>query len=123
MSTQHSRVTLYVLAVAGLVVPWTFHAAFLLEGGSFAPGPFLAAVTANKLVAGITWDVYLAAAAFCVWLLRDAPASGVRRPWLYVALAFGAGLAFALPLYLAVRQRVARASSGACPPAPSSRTS
>jgi hypothetical protein len=109
MSPKHSNAALFVLAFAGLVVPWYFNVAFLLEGGSFAPGPFLAAVSANKLVTGITWDVYLAAAAFSAWLLRDAPAAGVRRPWLYVALTFGVGLAFALPLYLAVRQRTAGA--------------
>jgi hypothetical protein len=108
MSPKHSTLMLYVLAIAGLVVPWYFNLAFLLEGGSFAPGPFVAAVSANKLVAGITWDVYLAAAAFSAWLLRDAPAAGVRRPWLHVALTFGVGLAFALPLYLAIRQRQAR---------------
>ena len=91
------------LAVLGLVVPWYFNLAFLLQGGSFAPGPFFAAVSANLLTTGITWDVYLAAAAFGVWLLRDAKALGMRRRWLYVALTFGVGLSFALPLYLALR--------------------
>ncbi|MBE7368957.1 DUF2834 domain-containing protein [Ramlibacter pallidus] len=103
-STTATRL-LFALAIAGLVVPWSFNIAFLLGGGSFAPAPFLAAVSANPLVAGITWDVYLAAAAFSVWLLQDARAAGVRWPWLYVALTFGVGLAFALPLYLALRRR------------------
>jgi hypothetical protein len=58
------------------------------------------------LVAGITWDVYLAAAAFSVWLLQDASAAGVRRPWVYVALTFVVGLAFTLPLYMAMRKAV-----------------
>lgn len=95
---------LAVLALLGLAIPWTFNIAFLLQGGSFAPGPFLAAVSANPLTAGITWDVYLAATAFSVWLLGDAPAAGVRRPWIYVVLTFAVGLAFALPLYLALRK-------------------
>ncbi|MDH6590414.1 hypothetical protein M2165_000303 [Variovorax sp. TBS-050B] len=107
MTPKNAARVLFILAFAGLVVPWYFHAAFLLDGGSFAPGPFMAAVSANKLVAGITWDVYLAAAAFSVWLLRDASAARVRRPWIYVALTFGLGLAFALPLYMAMR-KVAR---------------
>ena len=95
------------LALAGLAIPWYFNIGFVLDGGSFAPAPFLAAVSANKLTAGITWDVYLAAAAFSVWLLGDAADSGVRRPWVYVALTFAIGLAFTLPLYLALRKRVA----------------
>lgn len=51
-------------AFLGLVIPWSFHIAFLLDGGSFAPVRFLAVVSANKLTAGITGDVYLSAAAF-----------------------------------------------------------
>jgi hypothetical protein len=104
MSTKNATLILFILASIGLVVPWYFNVAFLLDGGSFAPAPFLAAVSANKLVAGITWDIYLAAAAFSVWLLQDAPAAGVRRPWIYVALTFGVGLAFTLPLYIALRK-------------------
>ncbi len=107
-SSNTDRVLLFI-ALVGLVVPWYFNIGFLLGGGSFAPAPFIAAVSANMLTAGIAWDVYLAAAAFSVWLLKDASSSGVRRPWLYVALTFGVGLSFALPLYLAVRHR---ASSG-----------
>lgn len=96
---------LLLLAVLGLAIPWFFHLTFLLDGGSFAPGPFFAAVSANALTTGITWDVYLAAVAFCVWLLQDARSTGVRHRWLYVVLTFAAGLAFALPLYLALRNR------------------
>ncbi|RST49830.1 DUF2834 domain-containing protein [Variovorax sp. DXTD-1] len=106
MSPKNAALILFILAFVGLVVPWYFNVAFLLAGGSFAPAPFIAAVSANKLVAGITWDVYLAAAAFSVWLLQDASAAGVRRPWAYVALTFVVGLAFTLPLYLAMRKVV-----------------
>lgn len=98
------RNTLYLLAAIGLAIPWTYNIVFLLGGGSFAPGPFMAAVGANALTTGITWDVYLAAIAFSVWLLGDARAGGTRHAWVYVVLCFGVGLAFALPLYLARRR-------------------
>lgn len=98
------RNTLYLLAAIGLAIPWFYNIVFVQGGGSFAPGPFMAAVGANALTTGITWDVYLAAVAFSVWLVGDAKSSGVRFPWLYVALCFGIGLAFALPLYLARRR-------------------
>jgi hypothetical protein len=99
------RTLLFTLALIGLAIPWAFNIGYVMDGGSFAPGPFMAAVGANKLTAAITWDVYLSATVFCVWLLHDAPAAGVRRPWLYVVLVFGVGLSFALPLYLLVRER------------------
>lgn len=108
MSTPTSspvrQLLLYLLATAGLIIPWYFNITYMVGGGSFAPGPFMAAVGANALTAGITWDVYLAAAAFSVWLLGDAKASGTRHAWVYVVLCFGVGLAFALPLYLARRR-------------------
>ena len=103
MNHSHTRRLLLLFAFLGLLVPWYFNVGFLVGGGSFAPRPFTAAVTANLLTTGITWDVYLAAGAFSIWLLSDARSSGVRRPWLYVALTFSIGLAVALPLYLAIR--------------------
>jgi hypothetical protein len=103
MRSGHTTTILLVIAALGLAIPWFFNIAYLLEGGSFSPEPFLAAVSANPLTAGITWDVYLAAAAFSVWLHGDAPLAGVRRRWMYIALTFGIGLGFALPLYLAMR--------------------
>ena len=93
-----------LLAAAGLVLPWYFNLAFIAQGGSFAPAPFVAAVSANALTTGITWDVYLAAAAASVWMLADARRSGLRGAWLHVALTFAVGLAFAYPLYLARRE-------------------
>lgn len=107
MASSTKNLVLLLMALLGLVIPWYFNIAFLLEGGSFAPTHFLAAVSANKLAAGITWDVYLCAAAFSIWLLNDAGSASVRRPWLYVVLTFGVGLSFALPLYLALRKPVA----------------
>jgi hypothetical protein len=100
MNIRHAY---YALAAAGLLLPWYFNAAFLLGGGSFAPAPFLAAVTANPLVTGITWDVYIAAVAASVWMVQDGRRHGVRGAWVHVALTFAVGLAFAYPLYLARR--------------------
>ncbi|MDP3628397.1 MAG: DUF2834 domain-containing protein [Hydrogenophaga sp.] len=105
MQKKSANRVLLCLALLGLIVPWYFNIGYVLEGGSFAPAPFIAAVSANLLTTGITWDVYLAATAFSVWLLTDAGTAGVRRPWLYVALTFGIGLSFALPLYLFMRNR------------------
>jgi hypothetical protein len=115
MRSRTSFSILWLLAFLGLAIPWYFNIAFLLEGGSFAPPAFLAAVFVNPLTAGIAWDVYLAAASFCVWLLHDAGSAGVRRPWIYVALTFGVGLAFALPLYLALRKSEGKAATSVRP--------
>ncbi|HEY9095405.1 MAG TPA: DUF2834 domain-containing protein [Hydrogenophaga sp.] len=67
-----------------------------------APSVFWPDAFANALTGAITLDVYLAALAFSVWVLCE---RRLPRPWLYVLMCFGVGLAFALPLYLARRQR------------------
>lgn len=110
---MHAFIAYLLLAAAGLILPWYFNLAFLAEGGSFAPGPFLAAVTANPLTTGITWDVYIAAVAASAWMVRDARRHGLRGGWIHVVLTFAVGLAFAYPLYLARRERAAMIAPGA----------
>ena len=85
----------------GLVAPWSFNLRYFLEGGSVMPSVFWPDALANPLTTAITVDVYLAALAFSVWIVKE---RRLRRPWLYVWMCFGLGLAFALPLYLARRE-------------------
>ena len=106
---MRSSTLYYVLAAAGLLLPWAFHLEYLAGGGSFAPGPFLAAVSANPLTTGITIDVYLAAIAASIWIVRDARQRGLRA-WHWVLMCFAVGLAFAWPLYLARREALASAA-------------
>lgn len=94
---RHARLA---LAACGLVLPWIWNIRYFLQGGSVAPQVFWPGAMANALTTAITLDVYLAAASFALWVLWD---RRVRRPWLLVLACFGLGLAFALPLYLALR--------------------
>ena len=90
----------------GVAVPYVSAVVDLTGGGSLAPGPFVAAVTANPLTTVMTWDVYIAAAAASLWMVADARRRGLRGAWIHVALTFAVGLAFAFPLYLARRERL-----------------
>lgn len=97
------------LAFAAFVVTWYFNGRYILGGGGLGPTEFLGAAFANDLTQAITLDVYLAALAFSIWVVRESRSGiAVRRPWLYVALCFGIGLAIALPLYLAAREDLSR---------------
>ena len=95
------RTALLALSSLGLVLPWIWNLRWFLDGGSVAPQVFWPAAMANALTTAITLDVYLAAASFSAWVLWE---RGVRRPLLVVLACFGLGLAFALPLYLALRR-------------------
>lgn len=103
-SSTRLRRALRVLAVLGLVLPWTFNLAYFAGGGSIAPQVFWRDASANALTTAITLDVYLAAAAFACWVLSE---RRVRRPWIDVLVCFAVGLAVALPVYL-LRRRSAR---------------
>lgn len=103
MQPKHLRNFLFLLAIAGMAIPWYFNLAYFQAGGSVAPGVYWRDAAANALTTGITVDVYLAAVAFSAWVASDRRLGAWR--WAYVLACFGIGLAFALPLYLAQRLR------------------
>lgn len=99
--TTTTSAVLALLAVAGLVGPWTFNLEYFAAGGSVRPDVFFRDAFANALTSAITIDVYLAAIGFCIGVGADRGA-GRARWWAWPA-AFGIGLSFALPAYLAWR--------------------
>ncbi|MEJ6000966.1 DUF2834 domain-containing protein [Paucibacter soli] len=91
-----------LLALLGLLLPWYFNLLYFAAGGSIRPELFWGHAFANALTTGITLDVYLAAIAFSVWVATDRSLG--RWRWALIAACFGASLAFALPLYLAIQR-------------------
>lgn len=102
----------YALALIGLVATWTFNAQYLLNGGGLGPQAFFGAAFSNSLTTAITIDVYIATLVFSVWTVSEARRVAVKWPWCYVALCFSVGLAIALPLYLAQREKRLNANPG-----------
>jgi hypothetical protein len=87
----------YALALIGLVATWYFNLQFFASGSSVAPDSFFPALFANHLTTAITVDVYWAALVFSIWAVLERGTVGAPRPWLYIILCFGIGLAFAFP--------------------------
>ncbi|HJV76087.1 MAG TPA: DUF2834 domain-containing protein [Noviherbaspirillum sp.] len=114
---QHRTATMYyVLAAIGLIATWYFNVQFFLDGGSVAPDSFFGSALANALTTAITVDIYWAALVFSTWAVLERSRAGSPSPWLYIALCFGVGLAFAFPLYLGRRaQLLARGEHGVAP--------
>ncbi|WP_137749304.1 DUF2834 domain-containing protein [Acidovorax sp. NB1] len=108
-ASRSLRVFLWLLAALGLAVPWYFNTVYFLAGGSVMPDVFWRDAFANALTTGITFDVYLAAVAFSVWVAADHRLGAWR--WACIAACFGIGLAFVMPLYLAQRLRMDAARS------------
>ena len=97
-----------ILAIVGFAATWTFNLQYFADGGSVAPGPFFSSAFANALTTSITVDVYWSALAFSMWIIHERRDEASPSPWIYVALCFTVGLAFALPLYLARRAQLSR---------------
>lgn len=113
MPASYTRLALSFDAVAllGLLATWPFNLQYLMQGGSLAPAAFFGTAFANALSTAFTLDLLVAALAFAIFAVVDGPRAGVRRPWLYVLLCLGTGLAIALPLYLARREQARAAQT------------
>jgi hypothetical protein len=103
---NRTAILYYALAVVGLVATWYFNWQFFAGGGSVAPDSFFPAALANPLSTAITIDIYLSGLVFSVWAISERGHANSPRPWLYIILCFGVGLAFAFPLYLGRRAQL-----------------
>ncbi|WP_136636626.1 DUF2834 domain-containing protein [Pseudooceanicola onchidii] len=92
------------LAIWGAVHPMSLMLGWVSETGQ-GLGGLLAAWTANGAVAGLAWDLVIAAVALTVWILAEVY---VRRNWsalVAIPATFLIGVSCGLPLYLFLRTR------------------
>jgi hypothetical protein len=89
------------LALIGLVGTWTFNVAAILTRRDYL-GDWLGSGAA---VTSLTIDILIAAVATIVFMIVEARRIGLRRVWVYIVLIPLVALAFALPLFLAARER------------------
>lgn len=101
------RMIYLALAIWGTVHPMMNFIPYLQENG-FDLAALFAAWKANGAVAGLYWDLVIAASALTVWILAEV---SVRRNWLAliaIPATFGIGVSCGLPLYLFLRTRPIR---------------
>ncbi|HSM06729.1 MAG TPA: DUF2834 domain-containing protein [Longimicrobiales bacterium] len=91
------RAVSLLLAIAGAVVPYAFFIPYFSDGPGM--GEVLETLFSNGLTGGFTADLAIASIAFWVFVFK----SGVKWPWLYVALNLAIGLSCALPAFLWAR--------------------
>jgi len=98
------RMLYLALAVWGAVHPMMHMLGWLSETGLGLSGLF-AAWMANGAVAGLAWDLIIAAVALTLWILAEV---WVRRNWsslIAIPATFLIGVSCGLPLYLFLRTR------------------
>lgn len=104
MNAAGVRQGLYgVAAVAGLIGTWYFNLSYRGSQG------YLAAWFANDAASSAAVDLIVVAVVLSVFMLAEGRRLGMRMPWLYVLLGFALAMAFAVPLFLLLRERTLEA--------------
>jgi hypothetical protein len=99
------RIIYLTLTIAGGVMTWYYNLQFMEEsGGTFNVFDFVAATTTNAASKSISWDLVIACFAGVTFIYLESRRLGLRYFWAYIVFAFGIAFAFALPLFLFVRQ-------------------
>lgn len=89
----------------GLVGTWYYNLIHIAADGSFS----LRVAFANAWTSSLTIDVIVAATTFSIWVMAEGRRIGMRWPYLYIIACWAIALAFAFPLFLALRERRLRA--------------
>lgn len=90
-----------VLAVVGLVATWTFNILAIVAGTDFFGEWFSNGFATQSLQV----DLLVVAVAVGVFLVVEGRRLGIRHAWLFLPLSAVTAAAFAIPLFLALRER------------------
>jgi hypothetical protein len=95
------------LAVIGLCATWYFNLqAFKTLGPDFTPLAFIrAGYEGSPILGSLASDFWVGAFASTLWMVAEGRQLGIRSMWVYVVLALVVAWAFALPLFLFMRER------------------
>ncbi len=95
-----------LLAIAGAVLPWYWLAGHFAASG-LGLGEFLAAASANDVVAGFVADLLVSSLVFWVYMYSRRPSG--PAPWPFILINLFIGLSCALPAYLWAASRASAA--------------
>lgn len=90
-----------VLAVVGLIATWALNILAIASGADFV-GEWL---TNGFATQSLQVDLLVVAIAVGVFLVVEGRRIGMRHAWLFLPLAAVTAAAFAIPLFLALRER------------------
>ena len=90
-----------ILAVVGLVLTWYFNFSAIFASDI----PYLEGWFANAASSSAAVDLIVLAVAASIYMLFEGARLGWRWTWVLVVLGFVVAMAFAFPLFLALRER------------------
>lgn len=105
MSLSNREKVYAVLAIIGAIATWSFNLLFIDQYGGFEPGLFVSENYVNYASASISNDIIVVCIAFLFWSYTEAKRLGMQRWWVYIPLTFLVAIAFAMPLFLMMREK------------------
>lgn len=102
--------TYYLTALAGLVIGWYFNLQYIAEYGARAGwAHWTGLIFVNPASASAAQDLILGNVILLpIWTIVEARRAGMRAGWLYFPMSLLTSYAFALALFLALRERQLR---------------
>lgn len=99
------QIVYLALSLLGLVSTWVFNLQFMGEDHPRGALDFIEASFANAASSSLAVDIGVVFFAFCVWVVAESRRLGMRYSWVWPPLALFVALAFAMPLFLFLRER------------------
>ncbi|MET0387212.1 MAG: DUF2834 domain-containing protein [Polyangiales bacterium] len=103
------------LAIVGAGSTWSYNLLAIRElGDAFTPQAFLrVGFEGSPLLGSLASDFWVGSLASLVWMVSEGLRLRMARIWIYVVLTLGIAWAFALPLFLFMRERHLAKQAGA----------
>lgn len=95
------KIIYLTLAILGIVVPWYYNIQFFANAGLLE---FVNQSSANLAAKSIGFDLFIATVTGSTWMYLESKRVGIRFVWLYILLGILVAFAFALPLFLFMRE-------------------
>jgi len=105
MNRDVKQILYIIFAFLGLVLPLYFVAQFFWELGQLDFDIFFAAAFANSASTSLILDLLIVLGTFVVWMIPEARKLKMRNWWMYLLLLGYVSAAFAIPLFLFMRER------------------
>ena len=93
------------LSILGLFIPIVFVSQFFGELGELDFQAFFASAMINPAASSMTTDLFIIVITSAVWIISEGRSQNIPYWWVYLLLLLYVSAAFALPLFMLIRER------------------
>ena len=108
MQSRRLALVYLVLGLAGLALTWSQNLAYFGPAAAGGFPDFLRGTVANPGARSIAFDILIVGWTASIWMVIEGRRRRMKLVWLYPVLGWTVAMAFAVPLFLAVRELALR---------------